>query len=150
MFTLLLYNHCQCSKLCWNNNPPCYYISSIPGYTHMYGYFFNEDQHSQSAFGLTSTCSIVSYKTYVHSESHLWVFHELVAPLLGDTINYIYTSGSRDGNISELWPRWMRDLRWVLVKCKQNVANKLFISRYFNPVVAYIFMYLQQTDKANG
>ena len=24
----------------------------------------------------------------------------------------------------------------VLVKCRQNVANKLFISRYFNPVVA--------------
>ena len=23
----------------------------------------------------------------------------------------------------------------VLVKCRQNVANKLFISRYFNPVV---------------
>ena len=41
----------------------------------------------------------------------------------------------------------------VLVKCRQNVANKLFISHYFNPVVprrapAYIFMYLQQTDSA--
>ena len=30
----------------------------------------------------------------------------------------------------------------VLVKCRQNVANKLFISRYFNPVVPYILICL--------
>ena len=39
-------------------------------------------------------------------------------------------------------------IRKVLVKCRQNVANKLFISRYFNPVEPCV--YLQQPDSADG
>ena len=36
---------------------------------------------------------------------------------------------------SEFVKLFLRNLQKVLVKCRRNVANKLFISRYFNPVL---------------
>ena len=62
----------------------------------------------------------------------------------GEPINVIAESVQKTVAVTGLQTTWFHvtpctaeneNLGKVLVKCRQNVANKLFISRYFNPVV---------------
>ena len=68
------------------------------------------------------------------------------------TLSLVCSSSPQSLAVHRLFPRLDLQSRKpdtlsqkVLVKCRQNVANKLFISRYFNPVVP-VHLYVPATN----